>query len=184
MCAFGCGSFSGAPVALICAVRRYAHVPDVRGLLIGGRRWWTDARGWTPAYPQVLCQPPPSGAVPCRKGRSVQVHVVGRLPTPRFCANLHLLGLCRAERGGWYGCTWLTGLRLSSCEPRVARKGRSVQVHVVGRLPTPRLCANLHLLGLCRAERGGRYRCTWLDACLPPGFVPTGLLIGAQIAGR
>ena len=125
------------------------------------------------------------------------VGTAARLPTPRFCANLHILGLCRAERGGWYGCTWLTGLRLSSCEPRVARKGRSVQVHVVGRLPTPRFCANLHILGLCRAERGGRYRCTWLtglrrssreprvperggryrctwlDACLPPGSVPT-----------
>ena len=134
-----------------------------------------DERGWAPAYPQVLCQPPHSGAVLCRKGRLVQMHVVGRLPTPRFCANLHILGLCRAERGGWYGCTWLTGLRrssrepqtperggwyrctwltglrLSSCEPQTPERG-VVQTHVVGRLPTPRFCPNPHLLRPRTAE--------------------------------
>ena len=36
----------------------------------------TGARGWAPAYPQALCQPPHSGVVPCRKGRLVRMHVV------------------------------------------------------------------------------------------------------------
>ena len=89
------------------------------GALVWGRGW----DGCTPAYPQVLCKPPHSGAVSCRKGRLVQMHVVGRLPTPRFCANLHILGLCRAERGSWYGCTWLTGLRRASREPRAPERG-------------------------------------------------------------
>ena len=89
----------------------------------GALVWGRGLDGCAPAYLEVLCQPPHSGAVLCRKGRLVKTNVVGRLPIPRFCANLHILGLCRAERGGWYRCTWLTGLRRSSREPRVPERG-------------------------------------------------------------
>ena len=49
----------------------------------------TDSRGWTPANPQIMRQPPSSEAGHARKGRLVQTHVVdrgkGRRPVGHSC---------------------------------------------------------------------------------------------------
>ena len=73
-----------------------------------------------------------SGALRARRGRLVQAHVVGGLPTPRFCADPHFLGLLRPETGGWYRQTWLTD--------------------VVGTRLTPRFCADPHFLATAAAR--------------------------------